>query len=126
MLATSGPEGLDCSPRGDVQGFVRVRDDKTLLLPDRRGNTRRTRRSVIACPMGSLPAHRAQEETPVAAHVDAACRSVGRDPSTLLHVAYVPGSTVMSADGSASNIPAEESARRLVSLCEAVGRSTSS
>jgi PPOX class probable FMN-dependent enzyme len=40
MLATSGPEGLDCSPRGDVPGFVRVQDDKTLLVPDRRGNNR--------------------------------------------------------------------------------------
>jgi uncharacterized protein len=39
-LATSGPEGLDCSPRGDKAGFVRVVDDKTLLLPDRRGNNR--------------------------------------------------------------------------------------
>jgi PPOX class probable FMN-dependent enzyme len=39
-LATSGPEGLDCSPRGDGPGFVRVQDDKTLLLPDRRGNNR--------------------------------------------------------------------------------------
>jgi PPOX class probable FMN-dependent enzyme len=40
ILATGGPEGLDCSPRGDQPGFVRVRDDKTLLLPDRRGNNR--------------------------------------------------------------------------------------
>jgi uncharacterized protein len=39
-LATSGPEGLDCSPRGDLPGFVRVRDEKTLLLPDRHGNNR--------------------------------------------------------------------------------------
>ena len=39
-LATAGPEGLDCSPRGDVAGFVRIRDDKTLLMPDRRGNNR--------------------------------------------------------------------------------------
>lgn len=39
-LATRGPEGLDCSPRGDAPGFVRVHDDKTLLLPDRRGNNR--------------------------------------------------------------------------------------
>ncbi|MGF1626088.1 MAG: pyridoxamine 5'-phosphate oxidase family protein [Alphaproteobacteria bacterium] len=39
-LATSGPEGLDCSPRGDRPGFVRIGDDKTLLLPDRRGNNR--------------------------------------------------------------------------------------
>lgn len=39
-LATSGPEGLDCSPRGDLPGFVRVHDEKTLMLPDRRGNNR--------------------------------------------------------------------------------------
>jgi len=39
-LATCGPEGLDCSPRGDRPGFVRVQDDRTLLLPDRRGNNR--------------------------------------------------------------------------------------
>lgn len=40
VLATSGPEGLDCSPRGDHPGFVRVQDEHTLLLPDRRGNNR--------------------------------------------------------------------------------------
>jgi uncharacterized protein len=40
LLATSGPEGLDCSPRGDCPGFVRIVDDKTLILPDRRGNNR--------------------------------------------------------------------------------------
>jgi PPOX class probable FMN-dependent enzyme len=40
VLATSGPEGLDCSPRGDAAGFVRVVDDRTLLIPDRRGNNR--------------------------------------------------------------------------------------
>jgi PPOX class probable FMN-dependent enzyme len=39
-LATSGPEGLDCSPRGDVAGFVRIHDERTLMLPDRRGNNR--------------------------------------------------------------------------------------
>src|SRR3981189_3381897 len=39
-LATSGPEGLDCSPRGDPAGFVRVADEKTLLIPDRRGHNR--------------------------------------------------------------------------------------
>ena len=39
-LATSGPEGLDCSPRGDLPGFVRIQDEKTLLMPDRRGNNR--------------------------------------------------------------------------------------
>jgi PPOX class probable FMN-dependent enzyme len=39
-LATSGADGLDCSPRGDPAGFVRVHDEKTLLVPDRRGNNR--------------------------------------------------------------------------------------
>jgi PPOX class probable FMN-dependent enzyme len=39
-LATAGPEGLDCSPRGDLAGFVRIHDDTTLLMPDRRGNNR--------------------------------------------------------------------------------------
>jgi PPOX class probable FMN-dependent enzyme len=39
-LATSGPNGMDCSPRGDAPGFVRVHDAKTLLIPDRRGNNR--------------------------------------------------------------------------------------
>lgn len=39
-LATAGAGGLDCSPRGDLPGFVRVHDDRTLMLPDRRGNNR--------------------------------------------------------------------------------------
>ena len=40
MLATSGPDGLDASPRGDPAGLVTVQDEKTLLLPERRGNHR--------------------------------------------------------------------------------------
>jgi PPOX class probable FMN-dependent enzyme len=40
IMATAGPEGLDCSPRGDPKGFVRVADRKTLMIPDRRGNNR--------------------------------------------------------------------------------------
>ena len=39
-LASGGPDGLDCSPRGDPAGFVRVHDVRTLLIPDRRGNNR--------------------------------------------------------------------------------------
>lgn len=39
-LATTGPEGLDCSPRGDLAGFVRIHDERTLMMPDRRGNNR--------------------------------------------------------------------------------------
>ena len=40
VVATCGPEGLDCSPRGDPPGFVRVVDEHTLIIPDRRGNNR--------------------------------------------------------------------------------------
>jgi len=40
LLATAGPGGLDCSPRGDPAGFVRVADSRTLLMPDRKGNNR--------------------------------------------------------------------------------------
>ena len=40
LVATSGLDGLDCSPRGDPSGFVRVVDEKTLMIPDRRGNNR--------------------------------------------------------------------------------------
>jgi PPOX class probable FMN-dependent enzyme len=40
VLATNGPDGLDCSPRGDPKGFVRVIDDHTVAIPDRRGNNR--------------------------------------------------------------------------------------
>ena len=39
-LATGGPEGLDCSPRGDLPGFVRIADERTLMMPDRHGNNR--------------------------------------------------------------------------------------
>src|ERR1700685_2621422 len=54
-LATSGPEGLDCSPRGDAPGFVRVADERTLLIPDRRGNNRiDSLRNIIRDPRGAL------------------------------------------------------------------------
>ena len=39
-LATCGPEGLDCSPRGDPGAVITIVDDRTLVLPDRRGNNR--------------------------------------------------------------------------------------
>jgi len=54
-LASSGPGGLDCSPRGDPAGFVRVADEKTLLIPDRRGNNRiDTLRNIIHDPRVAL------------------------------------------------------------------------
>jgi PPOX class probable FMN-dependent enzyme len=40
VVGTVGPEGLDCSPRGDPAGFMRVTDKKTVMMPDRRGNNR--------------------------------------------------------------------------------------
>jgi hypothetical protein len=55
ILATSGPEGLDTSPRGDAAGFVTVEDEKTLLLPDRRGNNRvDSLRNIITDPHVAL------------------------------------------------------------------------
>jgi PPOX class probable FMN-dependent enzyme len=54
-LATSGPEGLDCSPRGDLAGFVRIHDERTLMMPDRRGNNRvDSLRNIIRDPRVAL------------------------------------------------------------------------
>lgn len=54
-MATCGPDGLDCTPRGDPPGFVRVADEKTLLIPDRRGNNRiDSLRNLITDPRISL------------------------------------------------------------------------
>ena len=54
-LATVGPEGLDCSPRGDRPGFVRIADPRTLILPDRRGNNRiDSLRNVVRDPRVAL------------------------------------------------------------------------
>lgn len=51
LIATSGHDGVDCSPRGDPPGFVRVVGDRTLLMPDRRGNNRLdTLRNLVADP----------------------------------------------------------------------------
>ena len=55
MLATSGPDGLDASPRGDAAGFVEVLDEHTLLLPERRGNNRcDSLRNIIGDPRVAL------------------------------------------------------------------------
>jgi PPOX class probable FMN-dependent enzyme len=54
-LATVGPEGVDCTPRGDDPGFVRVADERTLLIPDRRGNNRvDSLRNIVRDPRVSL------------------------------------------------------------------------
>ena len=55
LIASSGPGGLDCSPRGDPAGFVRVVDEHTLLIPDRRGNNRLdTIRNLVVDPRIAL------------------------------------------------------------------------
>ena len=55
VLATTGPGGLDASPRGDAPGFVAVQDEKTLLLPERRGNNRiDSLRNILADPRVAL------------------------------------------------------------------------
>ena len=55
VVATVGPEGTDCSPRGDPAGFVRVVDNKHVLIPDRRGNNRiDSMRNLIRDPRISL------------------------------------------------------------------------
>ncbi|MHA3916023.1 pyridoxamine 5'-phosphate oxidase family protein [Halovulum sp. GXIMD14793] len=54
-MATVGPEGTDCSPRGDDGPVVSVVDDRTLALPDRRGNNRiDTLRNIVRDPRISL------------------------------------------------------------------------
>jgi PPOX class probable FMN-dependent enzyme len=54
-LATIGPEGIDCSPRGDRPGFVRIADERTLVLPDRRGNNRiDSLRNIVRDPRAAL------------------------------------------------------------------------
>jgi PPOX class probable FMN-dependent enzyme len=52
VIASAGPDGsMDVSPRGGVPGFVRVADEKTLLMPDRPGNNRLdTLRNLLAGP----------------------------------------------------------------------------
>lgn len=55
LIATVGPEGLDCSPRGDPPGFVRIHDKRTVLMPDRRGNNRLdTLKNIVRDPRISL------------------------------------------------------------------------
>jgi PPOX class probable FMN-dependent enzyme len=54
-LATNGPDGLDCSPRGDPAGFVHVLDKNTIAIPDRRGNNRiDSLRNIIQDPRVAL------------------------------------------------------------------------
>ncbi|HET9904480.1 MAG TPA: pyridoxamine 5'-phosphate oxidase family protein [Xanthobacteraceae bacterium] len=54
-IASCGPDGMDCTPRGDHPGFVRVVDEHTLMIPDRRGNNRiDTLRNIVSDPRVAL------------------------------------------------------------------------
>ena len=55
VLSSQGDDGADISPRGDPPGFLRVLDDKHLLLPDRIGNNRLdTFENILTNPMVAL------------------------------------------------------------------------
>jgi PPOX class probable FMN-dependent enzyme len=55
ILATNGPDGLDTSPRGGPPGFIAVADEKTLLLPEHRGNNRiDSLRNILSDPRVAL------------------------------------------------------------------------
>jgi uncharacterized protein len=55
-IASAGAGGLDCSPRGDAKGQpFRVLDERTLAIPDRRGNNRLdTLKNILADPRVAL------------------------------------------------------------------------
>ncbi|WP_211461745.1 pyridoxamine 5'-phosphate oxidase family protein [Collimonas silvisoli] len=55
VFASGGPGGMDCSPKGDTPGFVKILDERTLAIPDRPGNNRiDTLRNIIADPRIAL------------------------------------------------------------------------
>jgi hypothetical protein len=55
ILATVGPQGVHATPRGDAPGFIRPLDERTLALPDRRGNNRLDGlRDILANPAVAL------------------------------------------------------------------------
>jgi uncharacterized protein len=95
VLATCGPEGLDCSPRGDLPGFVRIQDPKTLMMPDRRGNNRTdSLRNIVRDPRvallflipGSGSILRVNARAKVSADPDllASFKVVGKAPRTVI------------------------------------------
>ena len=98
-LATVGPEGLDCSPRGDVPGFVRVHDERTLMMPDRRGNNRAdSLKNIVRDPRvalcflipGSLNALRVNGEARVSVdpELKASFAEQGKEPRSVTCLLY--------------------------------------
>ncbi len=98
LLSTVADGMAECSPRGDAPGFVKVLDDRTLLLPDRRGNNRiDSLRNVLADPrVGLLFLVPGVDETLRVAgtatistdpELIAQCTVDGKAPSTVLLIA---------------------------------------
>jgi PPOX class probable FMN-dependent enzyme len=55
ILATVGAQMLEASPRGDAPGFIQIADERTLLIPDRRGNNRiDSLRNIVTDPRVAL------------------------------------------------------------------------
>ncbi|MEL6745952.1 MAG: MSMEG_1061 family FMN-dependent PPOX-type flavoprotein [Pseudomonadota bacterium] len=54
-IASIGPDGMDCSPRGDGPGSVHILKERRLAFPDRRGNNRLdTLRNIVSDPRVAL------------------------------------------------------------------------
>lgn len=98
LLSTVADGMAECSPRGDAPGFVKVLDDRTLLLPDRRGNNRiDSLRNIVADPrVGLLFLVPGVDETLRVAGTAAistdpelidACAVSGKAPATVLVIA---------------------------------------
>ncbi|GMM94502.1 MSMEG_1061 family FMN-dependent PPOX-type flavoprotein [Qipengyuania sp. MTN3-11] len=55
VISTVGPESTDGSPRGDVDPVARIGDEKTIFIPDWRGNNRLdTLRNIVSDGRASL------------------------------------------------------------------------
>ena len=56
VISSIGVDGIaDASPRGDTKGFIKIRDDTTIIIPDRSGNNRLdTLQNIIANPTVGL------------------------------------------------------------------------
>ncbi len=55
ILSTVGPEGTDASPRGDAGPVVKIADERTIWMPDWRGNNRLdSLRNIVRDPRVSL------------------------------------------------------------------------
>jgi|TARA_B110000305_G_scaffold65008_1_gene72592 PPOX class probable FMN-dependent enzyme len=52
VISSIGADGIaDASPRGDGKGFVKIKDNRTIIIPDRSGNNRLdTLQNIIANP----------------------------------------------------------------------------